>query len=75
MMFLVFSFSGLIGLTAAVTVDSENDPCTNGYSIFSNLNYYKDWILNNMRGSLKTCTSDELDIRVVTDSTLTIIFS
>jgi len=57
--------SGLIGLTAAATVDSDNDPCTNGYSIFSNLNYYKDWILKNMRGSLKTCTSDETDIRKV----------
>jgi len=57
--------SGLIGITAAATVDSDNDSCTNGYSIFSNLSYYKDWILQNMRGCLKTCDPCETDIRKV----------
>jgi len=56
--------SGLTGITAAATVDSENDPCTNGYSLFSNLNYYKSWIECNMGGPMKTCNSDLPNVRL-----------
>ena len=59
----VFLFSGLSGLTAAVTVDNDNDPCTNGYSLFTNLNYYKDWMNCNMRGPMSTCAVDLPNVR------------
>jgi hypothetical protein len=59
----IFVLSGLTGLTAAATVDSENDPCSNGYSFFTNLNYYKNWIECSMRGLLETCALDLPHVR------------
>ena len=55
--------TGLTGLTAAATVDSKNDPCTNGYSFFTNLNYYRSWMKCNMRGPMATCALDLPNVR------------
>lgn len=56
--------SGLTGLTAGATVSASDEQCSNGFSLFTNLNYYKSWIESNMRGSLATCVADLLDVRI-----------
>eukprot|EP00091_Calanus_sinicus_P003817 TRINITY_DN13994_c0_g1_i2.p1 TRINITY_DN13994_c0_g1~~TRINITY_DN13994_c0_g1_i2.p1 ORF type:complete len:193 (+),score=23.07 TRINITY_DN13994_c0_g1_i2:500-1078(+) len=45
---------GFTGITSGATAD-EGDPCTNGFSIFTNLNFYKTWIETNMRKDLASC--------------------
>ena len=59
--------SGLTGLTAAATVDFKNDPCTNGYSLFTNLNYYKSWLEETMR-NMETCIPIDGDHRNITNN-------
>ena len=56
--------SGLTGLTAGATVSASDEQCSNGFSLFTNLNYYKSWIESNMRGSMATCVADLLDVRI-----------
>jgi len=63
--------SGFSGITAAATVDSADNPCTNGHSIFTNLNYYKGWIEDNMRRDLSTCRPTDVDTREINRDSVT----
>ena len=66
--------SGLTGLTAGATVSDSGQQCSSGFSLFTNLNYYKSWIESKMRGSLATCRADLLDVRKQTNKQTRINF-
>ena len=54
---------GLTGITAGSTVESKEDVCTNGFSIFVDLNYYHQWIIDNIKEALRDCHQDSIDTR------------